>query len=119
MSRFTERLRRADEKVDRYFAEDLPVRLFIGGALRKVVAIFEAPDAPVSLQGGGEIQDASPAISAYTADIIGLKNKDRVMVGPESYWVTHVGADEAGRTRITLARGAPGDPAPLRGGRTA
>ena len=113
MSRFTERLRRADQKVDRYFAEASPVKLFIGGVVRPVVAIFESPDAPVSSPGGGEINDTAPALSTYTADISGLSKRDRVVVGDEVYWVTHIGADEAGRTRITLANGEPGEPAPV------
>ncbi|EMH4919809.1 hypothetical protein RGP44_002887 [Serratia marcescens] len=108
MNRFTERMQRADRRVDRYFAEDPSVVLVIEGQARPVVAIFESPDDMALVQGGGEIQDHAPAISVYTADIVGLEKKCQALIGGASYWVTHIGADEAGRTRVTLARGVPG-----------
>lgn len=116
MSRFTERLQRADRRVDHYFAETLPVRIFPHGEGRDITAIFEDPDAPVGIPGGGEIRDAAPAISAHTAEIHELCHRDKVIVRGDSYWVVHIGANEAGRTRITLARGTPGEPAPMRQG---
>lgn len=69
MSRFTERLQRADKVVDRTFAEELPVVLMVGAERRPITAIFEKPDASVEVYGGGEIRDVAPALSAYTADI--------------------------------------------------
>jgi len=116
MSRFTERLRRADRRVDHYFAETLPVWIYPHGEARVITAIFEDPDAPVGVPGGGEIRDAAPAISAHTAEIQGLCKRDKVIVRGDRYWVVRTGANEAGRTRITLARGEPGAPAPLRDG---
>lgn len=110
MSRFTERLQRADKVVDRTFAEELPVVLMVGAERRPITAIFEKPDACAEVHGGGEIRDVAPALSAYTVDIQGLAKRHAVTVGAEHYWVTHIGADEMGRTRITLAAGEPGKP---------
>lgn len=108
MSRFSERLKRADQRVDRAFAEDVQAVLVIGAEHRPVTVIFEEPDALVTIPGGGEIDDRSPAISAYTRDILGLKNRCQVLIDSVSYWVTHIGANEEGRTRVRLARGEPG-----------
>lgn len=110
MSRFTERLQRADKVVDRTFAEELPVVLMVGVERRPITAIFENPDACADVHGGGEIRDVAPALSAYTVDIQGLAKRHAVTVGAEHYWVTHIGADEMGRTRITLAVGEPSKP---------
>lgn len=111
MSRFGDRLARAEARVNRAFAEDAPVVFMIGDELRPVIAIFEKPDASVEVHGGGEIRDVAPALSVYTADIRGLAKRHAVIVGADRYWVTHIGADEMGRTRITLAVGDPGKPA--------
>jgi hypothetical protein len=111
MSRFSDWLKRADLKVDRVFAESEPVILVIGAEQRPVTAIFESPDAPVEINGGGEISDHAPALSLYTADIHGLEKRHAVIIGTQSYWVTHIGADEDGRSRVTLAVGAPNKPA--------
>jgi len=47
-----------------------------------------------------------------TADIAGLEKHHEVEINGTTYRVTHVGADEEGRTRVTLAYGAPGKPQP-------
>lgn len=47
-----------------------------------------------------------------TTDIVGLSVHDEVVVNNIRYRVTHVGANEAGRTRVTLAYGAPGNVQP-------
>lgn len=110
MSRFTDRLRRADRRIDRMFGEEVPVNFIIGGEQRPVSAIFENPDASFSLAGGGGIRDASPAVSVYTTDISGLNKRDEVVIRGTSWWVTKIGTDEDGRTRIELAHGKPGRP---------
>jgi len=69
--------------------------------------IFETPDVPVDVPGGGQIQDRSPAFSAMTTDIVGLEKHHGVEINGTAYRVTHIGADEEGRTRVTLAYGAP------------
>ena len=76
----------------------------IGGYPEQVRGMSDA------IYGGGEIRDVAPALSAYTVDIQGLAKRHAVTVGAEHYWVTHIGADEMGRTRITLAVGEPGKP---------
>ncbi|MCU3631193.1 hypothetical protein N8V40_22395 [Enterobacter hormaechei subsp. steigerwaltii] len=43
-----------------------------------------------------------------TADIVGLEKHHGVEINGTAYRVTHIGADEEGRTRVTLAYGAPG-----------
>jgi len=86
--------------------------LLIGEESRPVMVIFESPDSPVSVPGGGEVQDYSPAFSAMTADIGGLTKGHGVMVNDVNYRVTHVGTDEEGRTRVSLAFGEPGKPQP-------
>lgn len=105
-------MKRADRIVDRQFAEELPVVLVIGAEHRPIVSIYESPDDPRQIKGGGEINDQAPAISAYTADITGLSYRCQVIINNNDYWVTHIGADEVGRTRVTLARGQPGKSAP-------
>ncbi len=40
-----------------------------------------------------------------TADISGLEKHDGVVINTIPYRVTHIGADEEGRTRVTLAYG--------------
>jgi hypothetical protein len=112
MNRFRERLIKADARINRAFAETVPAILSIGNERRPVTVIFESPDAPVSVPGGGEIQDHSPAFSAMTADITGLSKHDGVVINEIAYRVTHVGTDEEGRTRVTLAYGEPGKPQP-------
>ena len=67
MNRFRQRLLKADARISRAFAEEVPAVLSVGAELRPVTVIFETP-----------------------------------------YRVTHIGADEEGRTRVTLAYGAPG-----------
>ncbi|EPC4330596.1 head-tail joining protein [Enterobacter asburiae] len=108
MNRFRARLARADARISRAFAEALPAVLFIGTEVRPVTVIFETPDAPVDVPAGGQIQDRSPAFSALTTDIAGLEKHHGVEINGTAYRVTHVGADEEGRTRVTLAYGAPG-----------
>ena len=112
MNRFRERLARADARIDRAFAEEVPAIISVGDEQRPVTVIFESPDAPVSVPGGGEIQNHVPAFSAMTADIAGLSKHDRVLINNLPWCVTHVGADEEGRTRVTLAYGEPGKPQP-------
>ncbi|RZA65260.1 head-tail joining protein [Citrobacter koseri] len=112
MNRFRERLARADARIDRAFAEEVPAVISVGDEQRPVTVIFESPDAPVSVPGGGEIQNHVPAFSAMTADIAGLEKHHEVEINGTAYRVTHVGADEEGRTRVTLAYGAPGKPQP-------
>ena len=112
MNRFRERLMKADARISRAFAETVPAMLSIGGEQRPVTVIFESPDASVSVPGGGEIQDRSPAFSTMTADITGLSKHDGVVINLVMYRVTHVGTDEEGRTRVTLAYGEPGKPQP-------
>ncbi|MDR9379990.1 head-tail joining protein, partial [Escherichia coli] len=88
MNRFRRLLTNADARVTRAFAEEIPAYLFLrGGEKRPVRVIFESPDATVGIRDGGEIN----------ADI---------------FHVTHIGADEEGRTRVTLARGEPGRSTP-------
>lgn len=112
MSRFRQRLQRAEARIDRAFAEECPVLLIIGQEQRPVTAIFENPDALVRVTGGGEIQDTAPAISLHTAAVTGLAKKSQVVINGNSWWVTHIGSDEDGRTRVRLAHGKPGRPAP-------
>lgn len=113
MNRFRARLGRVDARINRAFAEETPVALQIGEEHRPVVVIFESPDAPVSVPGGGEIQDHSPAFSAMTADIAGLSKNDGVVINGINYRVTHIGTDEEGRTRVSLGLGRPGKPQPV------
>ena len=112
MNRFRARLARADARISRAFAEELPAFLFLGDAPRPVTVIFETPDAPVDVPGGGQIQDRAPAFSAMTADLSGLEKNHGVEINGTHYRVTHVGADEEGRTRVTMAYGEPGKPQP-------
>lgn len=112
MNRFRARLNRADARISRAFAEEAPAELQIGEERRSVIVIFESPDALVDVPGGGQIQERSPAFSAMTADIAGLEKHHGVEINGTAYRVTHVGAEEEGRTRVTLAYGAPGKPQP-------
>ncbi|WP_202301539.1 head-tail joining protein [Dryocola clanedunensis] len=113
MNRFRARLSKADARINRAFAEEVPALLFIGTESRPVVIIFEAPDAPVFVQGGGEIQDHSPAFSAMTADLNGLEKQCTVQINGKMYRVTHIGTDEEGRTRVTLGYGEAGRVSPV------
>ncbi|STA77340.1 hypothetical protein [Citrobacter koseri] len=51
MNRFRERLARADARIDRAFAEEVPAIISVGDEQRPVAVIFESPDAPVSVPG--------------------------------------------------------------------
>ncbi|WP_241609007.1 head-tail joining protein [Rosenbergiella australiborealis] len=110
MSRYAQRLKRVDSTVDRIFAETKCVMLMISGECRTITAILEKPDGLNQISGGGNIEHVSPALSVHTADITGLMKRDAVTIGTDRYWVTHIGADEMGRTRLTLATGAPSQP---------
>ncbi|MCK2512496.1 head-tail joining protein [Escherichia coli] len=112
MSRFRERMARADARIDRAFAEEMPAIIFVAGERRAITVIFESPDAPVALKGGGEILDQAPAFSSMTEEIAGLKKYAEVRVNDEYFWVTHIGADEMGRTRVTLGKGRRGNQLP-------
>lgn len=104
-SRFQDRLGRVEVRIQRTFAEACPVVFQVHGECRLITAIFEDPDAPVAVPGGGDIDDRAPAIIPFTRDIVGLKKGDPVTVNGQGYRVTHLGSDELGRTRVTLARG--------------
>ncbi len=56
MNRFRQRLLKADARISRAFAEEVPAVLSIGSELRAVTVIFETPDAPVDVQGGGRFR---------------------------------------------------------------
>ncbi|CAH3479124.1 head-tail joining protein [Citrobacter freundii] len=112
MSRFRERLAKADARINRAFAEEVSACLQTGEGPRLVTVIFESPDALSGVPGGGEIQNHSPAFSAMTADISGLEKHDGVVINTIPYRVTHIGADEEGRTRVTLVYGEPGKTQP-------
>lgn len=112
MNRFRQKLDRAEARINRAFAENTPAVLRIGAESRPVTVIFEAPDTPVYVPGGGEIQDHSPAFSAMTADLTGLDKQCSVQINNVMYRVTHVGTDEEGRTRVTLGYGEAGRVAP-------
>ena len=107
MSRYEQRLKRADTAVDRVFAETERIVLMIGTERRAITAVLEKPDGESHLSGGGKIEHLSPALSVYTSDITGLLTRHEVLIGSDHYWVSHIGADEMGRTRLTLAVGIP------------
>lgn len=88
MGNFHERLMRAEARITRLFAQPYPAVLYIGNECRQVNVIFETPDAPVSVPGGGEISNHAPAFSAMTADIVGLSRHDEVLVNNIRYRVT-------------------------------
>lgn len=112
MNRFRQRLDNAEARINRAFAEEMPALLQIGTTARPVTIIFEAPDAPVVVTGGGEIQDYAPAFSALTADLVGLDKSSTVQINGEMYRVTHIGTSEEGRTRVSLGYGEGGRPVP-------
>ncbi|MZY76124.1 hypothetical protein GUK73_24240, partial [Enterobacter hormaechei] len=91
MNRFRQRLLNADARISRAFAEEVPAVLSVGAELRPVTVIFETPDVPVDVPGGGQIQDRSPAFSAMTADIVGLEKHHGVEINGTAYRVTHIG----------------------------
>ncbi|UDV37826.1 head-tail joining protein [Enterobacter hormaechei] len=80
MNRFRQRLLKADARISRAFAEEVPAVLSVGAELRPVTVIFETPDVPVDVPGGGQIQDRSPAFSAMTTDIVGLEKHHGVEI---------------------------------------
>lgn len=112
MRNFRTRLARAEARINRAFAEDVPAYLLIGDERRAITVIFERPDRSVELPAGGEIEQFPPAMSALTADITGLRAHCTVELNNAFYRVTHVGADEEGRTRVLLTEGAAGQAAP-------
>ena len=111
-SRFEARLRRADTRVQRTFAEKVPVVIRPGPGERAVSAIVETPDNPVAVPHGGDIVDLSPALSLLSCDVGDLRKGDVLLVNGEGFRVTHIGANELGRTRITLACGGVQPPPP-------
>lgn len=74
-----------------------------------VSAVFDDPDAVAALPGGAALADiVDPTLFVKTTLITALKKYDRVKVGPQMYWVLHVGEDGTGSTVVHLARGEPG-----------
>lgn len=108
MSRFRDRLIKADQRISRMFAEYEEAMWYGSNRWHFISIIFETPDALVNVPGGGEIQDRAPAISAMTTDITGLEKESLIVIRNQPYRVTHVGSDEEGRTRVRLAYGEPG-----------
>lgn len=98
MGNFHERLMRAEARITRLFAQPYPAVLYIGNECRQVNVIFETPDAPVSVPGGGEISNHAPAFSAMTADIVGLSRHDEVLVNNIRYPVRKGYGREAGES---------------------
>lgn len=58
MNRFRQRLLKADARISRAFAEEVPAVLSVGAELRPVTVIFETPDVPVDVPGGGKFRIA-------------------------------------------------------------
>lgn len=58
MNRFRQRLLNADARISRAFAEEVPAVLSVGTELRPVTVIFETPDVPVDVPGGGKFRIA-------------------------------------------------------------
>lgn len=110
MNRYGQRLKRADAAVDRVFSETERIVLLVGTERRVITAVLEKPDGESQLNGGGNIKHLSPALSVHTSDITGLLKRHEVLIGSEHYWVSHIGTDEMGRTRLTLATGDPNQP---------
>ncbi|ELN2578464.1 hypothetical protein RY966_004238 [Enterobacter kobei] len=95
------------------------VLLTIRGQQVPARAVFDNPAADSSLPGGAAtVEDVAPTLFVKTALIAGLKKRDAVSIAGEPFWVVKVGPDDTGTCTVTLARGQPGDPAPLREGRT-
>ncbi|MCU3631194.1 hypothetical protein N8V40_22400 [Enterobacter hormaechei subsp. steigerwaltii] len=67
MNRFRQRLLKADARISRAFAEEVPAVLSVGAELRPVTVIFETPDVPVDVPGGG----------ANPGSLSGLQRDDR------------------------------------------
>lgn len=108
---FDEALFDADSRIIEVMGREMEV--FINGAPTPVRAVFDEPAADTSLPyGAAKIQDVAPRLFVKTALIGGLKPKDRVEIGTESFWVVKVGPDDTGTCVITLARGEPGRETP-------
>lgn len=113
MRNFRDRLARAEDRIDRAFAEKKPAVLHIGDERRPVTVILERPDRAIELPSGGEISRFPAAVSARTSDIAGIAQHCTVELDGVYFRITHVGADEEGRTRITLTDGKAGQPVPV------
>ncbi|MBL5899932.1 hypothetical protein I7V27_13460 [Lelliottia amnigena] len=114
---FDEALSDADDRIIDTMGKNIIVS--IHGVDTPVRAVFDEPAADSSLPGGAAIvEDVAPTLFVKTALIAGLKKRDAVSVAGEPFWVVKVGPDDTGTCTVTLARGQPGDPAPLREGRT-
>ncbi|WP_262145020.1 head-tail joining protein [Serratia ficaria] len=108
---FDEALFDADSRIIEVMGREMEV--FINGAPTPIRAVFDEPAADTSLpQGAATVQDVAPRLFVKTARVAGLKHKDLVQIGAESFWVVKVGPDDTGSCVVTLARGEPGRASP-------
>ncbi|HFK7187624.1 TPA: head-tail joining protein [Serratia odorifera] len=102
----------ADCRIIEVMGRDMEV--FINGATTPIRAVFDEPAADTSLpQGAAMVQDVAPRLFVKTMLVAGLKQKDLVQIGAESFWVVKVGPDDTGACVVTLARGAPAGASPI------
>ncbi|EMF6669782.1 hypothetical protein RGI97_002807 [Serratia marcescens] len=101
----------ADNRIIEAMGREMEV--FINGSKTPIRAVFDEPAADTSLPyGAANIQDVAPRLFVKTALIAGLKKRDLVVIGAESFWVVKVGPDDTGSCVVTLACGEPGKPQP-------
>jgi hypothetical protein len=84
----------------------------INGIKTPVRGVFDNPDATAEFKTGGRVQTTAPTLFVKSQSIIGIKEKNLVVINSESYWVEKIGPDDTGSRVLILSTGKPGKPAP-------
>lgn len=83
----------------------------IDGIKTPVRGVFDNPDATAKFKTGGRVQTTAPTFFVKSHSVDGIKEKNLVVIGDESYWVEKIEPDDTGSRVLTLGTGRPGKPA--------
>lgn len=107
---FDSALNDADDRIIETMGISVTSTVLCGSPIR---GVFDNPDDTVKVKTGGRIQSTKPTLFVRTSSILGLKEKDELVIKGDSYWVEKIGPDDNGSCTLTLGHGKPGQIAPL------
>lgn len=88
------------------------VDVYINGAAIPVKGVFDNPGGVIPVPSGGAVlEEFSPTLFVCSADVDGIRRRDRILILGTPFWVTRVGEDDGGSRILYLEAG---DPAPDR-----
>ncbi|AYN30195.1 hypothetical protein D8682_26380 [Buttiauxella sp. 3AFRM03] len=83
----------------------------INGIKTPVRGVFDNPDATATFKTGGRLKATAPTFFVKSQHVVGIKERDEVVIKGESYWVEKIEPDDTGSRVLTLGTGKPGKPA--------